>query len=419
LFDLKIEVDVLKILIYEHACGGGLAEGVVSPGILSEGFGMLRLCVADLKAAGHEVLVILDAELARFNPPIEADIIPVFSFKEAQQAILKTCVNIDAAYIIAPETGGVLHALVKLLEQNGVPTLNSHSSAIQAVSNKFNLYRILETKVGDKVKVPKTIQVDNAVQGVRECVIDGLGLPVVVKPVDGVGCGGLSFVEEVSQMEGAVERIATEFASETFVVQEFLKGEAVSVSLLCTGMQSLPVSLNKQNVILSTPKGVSGYMGGVVPFDHEMQQEAFKAAEAVVNCFSGLRGYVGVDLILTDMGPVVVDVNPRLTTSFIGLSCVGGCNFADAIVNAALKNNLPSKVFFSGRCVCFSKMETPKVDIELLDILYGIPELVSPPFPVQDSQRGCALISSIEGNSLERAHHLLEEAKKHLLNIMM
>ena len=82
----------LNILVYEHACGGGFAEGAVSPGILAEGFGMLRAFVSNLKAAGHEVTVILDEGLSRLNPPIEANcVIPIFSFKEAQQAILKAC----------------------------------------------------------------------------------------------------------------------------------------------------------------------------------------------------------------------------------------------------------------------------------------------------------------------------------------
>lgn len=408
----------MKVLVYEHACGGGFAEGVVSSGILAEGFGMLRCCVAGLKAAGHEVLVVVDEGLARFNPPVEADFIPVFNFNDAQQAILKACVDVDAVYIIAPETGGTLHALVKLVEQNGVPTLNSHSSAIEAVSDKANLYRTLKINKPE-VRTPKTVQVSTGCQCIKEVFRGEFGFPVVVKPVDGVGCSGLSLLENVSQFEDAVGKIVAELASETFMIQEFLEGEAVSVSLLCTDTQVLPISLNRQIVKLSTPKEASCYIGGDVPFCHEMQQEAFKAAKAVVSCFSGLKGYVGVDLILTATEPIVVDVNPRLTTSFIGYRHdTMGFNFADAIITAALKNRLPDSTVFSGRFTCFSKVETLKVDLDLLDILYGIPEVVSPPFPIQDSKGGCALISS-EGNSLKEASLLLEEAKNHFLNITM
>jgi biotin carboxylase len=156
-------------------------------------------------------------------------------------------------------------------------------------------------------------------------------------------------------------------------------------------------------------------MGGRVPFCSEWEQEAFRVAEAVVGCFSGLRGYVGVDVILTAVGPVVVDVNPRLTTSFIGISRVAGFNVVDAIVDAALKDRLPTKVVLRG-CACFSKLETPKIDIDILDKLHKVSEVVSLPFSVQDSQTSCALISA-EGFSLEEAWCRLEEAKRRVLDI--
>ncbi|MGD6935041.1 MAG: ATP-grasp domain-containing protein [Candidatus Bathyarchaeia archaeon] len=403
----------MNILVYEHACGGCFAEGAVSPGILAEGFGMLRSCVSNLKAAGHEVTIILDEGLARLNPPLEADcVIPIFSFKEAQQAILKACANIDAAYIIAPETGGTLHALVEFIEQNGVPLLNSRSNAIRTVSDKSALYKTLKA---NKLKTPKTVRV-NVAQYVKEAIMSKFDFPVVFKPVDGVGCSGLSIVKDASQVDDAIEKIDSELASDVFIVQEYIEGEAVSVSLLCTGTKTLPVSLNKQNVTLSAPNEVSCYVGGAVPFEHEMKNKAFKTAEKVVTCFSGLKGYVGVDLILTEKGPVVVDVNPRLTTSFIGLSRVTSFNLGDAISNAALKNDLPSKPALSGYA-CFSKIETPKTDLDVLDKIYQLPGVVSPPFPVHNSDVGCALVSA-EGNSLTEACLLLEEAKKRVIDII-
>ena len=404
----------MRILIYEHASGGGFAEDSVSPGILAEGFGMLRSIVSSFKAAGDEVTVILAAELSRLNPPINADcVIPVFSFEEAQIAILKTCLNLDAAYIIAPETGETLQSLVKLVEQSGVASLNCQSSAIKSVANKAVLYEALKKK---GLKTPKTVMlnVSDSLAMIIRAVTSRFSFPVVFKPLDGVGCSGLSLVNDESQVASAIDRIKVESASEGFVVQEFLSGEAVSVSLLCTGAKARSVSLNKQEVTLAPPDGASGYVGGCVPFDHELKQEAVKVAEAVVGCFAGLRGYVGVDLILTDSGPVVVDVNPRLTTSFVGLSRIAKFNFAEALANAALKGELPSSTTIEG-FACFSKIETPKPASNALQKLYKLPDVVSPPFPVSDYENACALVCG-EGNTLEEANLLLEEAKKHVRN---
>ena len=86
------------------------------------------------------------------------------------------------------------------------------------------------------------------------------------------------------------------------------------------GGEALALSLNKQNINLAMPVQVSTYEGGVVPFEHPLKQKAFSAAKKAVECFSGLRGYVGVDVVLAEEKAFVVDVNPRLTTSYVGLS---------------------------------------------------------------------------------------------------
>ena len=75
------------------------------------------------------------------------------------------------------------------------------------------------------------------------------------------------------------------------------------------------------------------YDGGCVPFEHPLKQEAFTLTEKVVESF-GLRGYVGVDFVLAEDKAFVVDVNPRLTTSYVGLREVAGFNVAQAVIDA-------------------------------------------------------------------------------------
>ncbi|MDR2707805.1 MAG: ATP-grasp domain-containing protein [Nitrososphaerota archaeon] len=405
----------MNVLVYEHACGGGYAEGVVSPGILAEGFGMLRSCVAGLKLAGHRVSVVVDEGLSLCNFPVDADcVIPVFSFRDAQQAILRVCASVDAAYVIAPETGGVLPELVRFIGQQGVSLLNSCPDAIRVVSDKMGLYNVLRSS---GLRVPRTVLMRVSDFG-EAGFMGGFGFsfPVVVKPVDGVGCSGLSLVEDLSQVGGAVRRVVSELGCDVFMVQEYLVGEHVSVSLLCAGGRGVAVSLNRQNVSLALPDGVSCYSGGVVPFcSGDVEREVFRVAEAVVGCFSGLRGYVGVDMVLTGSGPVVLDVNPRLTTSFIGLSRVADFNVANAILDASLHGVLPSDVSFLGFS-CFSKLETPNVDRDVLDALCGMSDVVSPPFPVQDSKTGCAMLS-VEDVSCEEACCRLEKVKGRVLGM--
>ena len=47
----------------------------------------------------------------------------------------------------------------------------------------------------------------------------------------------------------------------------------------------------------------------------------------------GLWGYVGVDLMLAKEGPVVLEINPRLTTSYCGLRRALGINTAAMVLD--------------------------------------------------------------------------------------
>jgi len=308
-----------------------------------------------------------------------------------------------------------LQSLVILVEQTGKVSLNCESSAIQKVADKAVLCEILNK---NSLPTPKTL-VLNVADGlaiVKRAIKSKLSYPVVFKPMDGVSCGGLSAVKEDAQVEKAIAKIKAESAGKRFIIQEFVEGEAASVSLLSARGKALAISLNKQNVKIALPETVSSYEGGTVPFDHPLKQEAFAMAQKVVESYPGLRGYVGVDLVLAQDKPFVVDVNPRLTTSYVGLSRVADFNVAQALVNAVLKSELPAKHESHG-FACFSKIETPKPTISAFQKAAQISEVVSPPFPLNDNTKACSLIAG-HGDSLENAWLRLEEAKKRTLNII-
>lgn len=403
----------LKIILYEHVSSGGYAEQLIPQSVLSEGFGMLRSISSDLKSAGHEVTVLLDARISKLNPKIEADCtVPIFYAKE-QQKFLQSIAKInDALYIIAPETDGILQSLVELIEGTGKVSLNCKSKAIAKVADKTTLYKkILNLGFALKTIILNTT---DSLGKTKQDIKNALKYPLVLKPADGVSCSGLSLVKDEAQLERAIEKIKVESHSERFIAQEFIKGEDASVSLLCNGEKAVAFSLNKQNVTLAKPDDISRYDGGSVPFDHPLKQEAFRAAEKVVESIVGLRGYVGVDLILTQEKPFVVDVNPRLTTSYVGLRRVADFNVAEAIVSAVLKGSFPIK-FATNRYASFSKIGTKKPSVDAFNKVAHLNNVVSPPFPLN---RTSTFLVIGEGESLQDSRLQLEEAKKSLLNII-
>jgi len=406
----------LRLSVYEHVSGGGCAGQTISPSVLSEGFGMLRSIVSDFKLAGHQVTVLLDGRLSRLNPPMAADCtIPVFYTKEAEKILLDAAKVNDAVYVIAPETQKTLQSLVELVEHIGTVSLNCDVNAIQKVADKAVLHETLK-KNGFPTPNTAVLNVDVGLPSVKQVIRSKFSYPVVFKPVDGVSCGGLSIVKGDAQVEKAINKIKAKSAGKHFLVQEFLDGEASSVSVLCTGEKAFAVSLNRQSVKVAGPEAVSSYEGGTVPFDHPLKHEAFKVGEKVVEAFAGLRGYVGVDLVLVKDKSFVVDVNPRLTTSYVGLREVASFNVAEALINAVLNRKLPTEREING-FVYFSKVETAKPSVSAFEKATEICEVVSPPFPLDDTDRACSLVAG-QGESLDNSRLRFEEAKKCLLNII-
>ena len=59
---------------------------------------------------------------------------------------------------------------------------------------------------------------------------------------------------------------------------------------------------------------------------HVFVEEVREQAQRIAEALPGLWGYVGVDLVLSAAGPMVLEVNPRLTTSYAGLREAIGAN---------------------------------------------------------------------------------------------
>ena len=206
----------MRLLVYEHISGGGFADKAIPAGVLSEGFGMLRTLISDLKAAGHSVTTTLDSRIARLNPPINADcVVPSFSAQEAQANILKISEQADAAYVIAPETDGLLRSLVEVVEQTGAASLNCSASAIEKVSDKAVFYALMR-KLG--LPLPETLMfsVADELEEIKKAVRGSLNFPLIFKPANGVSCCGLSVVRNEDQVAGAVGKIKRESSSKHF-----------------------------------------------------------------------------------------------------------------------------------------------------------------------------------------------------------
>jgi predicted ATP-grasp superfamily ATP-dependent carboligase len=158
----------------------------------------------------------------------------------------------------------------------------------------------------------------------------------VVKPDRGCGCEDMRRLPRhgiTAHYQPLYRREA-----ESIIAQPWLDGDAMSLSLLVNGPEVEILSINRQHIAVAEDGrlALTGITCGVtVGGATRGQLEA--VAAGLVAAIPGLRGYVGVDFILdASATPVVLEVNPRLTSAYVGLSALLGRNLAEDILRATI-----------------------------------------------------------------------------------
>jgi predicted ATP-grasp superfamily ATP-dependent carboligase len=324
----------VRIFVYEHVTGGGYAGRDVPMSLAREGVAMRTALLADLAALdGLEIATITDRRFLR-PAPAGVTMVPVESrSSRAAGALMRWA---DAVWVVAPETDGCLARLATLVERRGKRLLGSSAPVVRAASDKAALASRLALA---GLPHPTTIALSEGDD--PRAAAERLGFPLVVKPRYGAGAQGVRLVRSVGELRGAIaaaRRVnGTRAARGVVLLQTFVPGLAASVSLVSDGRAAVPLTVNAQRVRLAP--GAS-YRGGRTPLDHPLAAAAAQVAVAACAAFPGLRGYVGVDLVLTGAGPIVIELNPRLTTAYLGVRAAVDVNVA-ALALAACDGRLP------------------------------------------------------------------------------
>jgi tyramine---L-glutamate ligase len=143
--------------------------------------------------------------------------------------------------------------------------------------------------------------------------------PLVVKPRDGAGSGDTFLIQNDSAIEQA----------ENVIAQDFIQGRPASIAFLMGPNHTIPLIPTFQHL---SGDGRFHYLGGELPIPADLAERAVTLGRKAVACVPGLVGYVGVDLILGDAGDHAIEINPRLTTSYIGLRELADFNLAAAML---------------------------------------------------------------------------------------
>jgi predicted ATP-grasp superfamily ATP-dependent carboligase len=210
----------------------------------------------------------------------------------------------DLTVLIAPETRGILASLTRDLECAGARVLGSKAEAIELAADKARLAAWLRTR---SIDTPPTRRIVPAVGLPADA-----HYPAVLKPVDGAGSVDTFYLADAQSLPTSARSM------QVALLQPYVPGIPMSASFLVgDGGQSWLVGVGIQRMAIR--EGRFEYRGGMVPAPC---RDALPQLLPAVDAVAGLRGFVGVDFIwdAVERHATILEINPRPTTSYIGLS---------------------------------------------------------------------------------------------------
>jgi tyramine---L-glutamate ligase len=295
-----------RVWVFEYLSGGGDFHGDT---LLAMGVSMRDAIVADLLQVPGYVVSAATCERA---PPLPGGAIatPAGAGESVADFVARQAVSHDAVLVVAPESGDVLAQL-----HRAVPPerwLGCDAASIALAGSKR---ATTEHLAAHGVPTPLAFAGDASVRR------------WVTKPDDGAGAADTQVHADLSA--------ARDHAGRSFVVEPWVEGAAMSLSLLCKSGRFELLCVNRQRIAIDA-QGLVSFQGVTIDRDASAHGEDFaRVAREVVQAIPGLRGFVGIDVVWHDSrGPVVIEVNPRLTCAYVGLSAALGRNLAAELLDA-------------------------------------------------------------------------------------
>lgn len=299
----------MKVLIFEYITGGGFNREPLPSGLVREGRLMLQALLKNFQSIGSvKLTLMLDSRLTDTLNITNVDIQAITPDADVSAVFQRLLLQHDAAWPIAPEFDGILQNLCAAVAAHHKILLAPDAAAVALAGNKYLTYQRLIQHPIATVPTQLASQTDFS-QTTGEWLI---------KPIDGAGCGD-SFISHGLSPDMA------EAGKAQFIVQPHLQGEKTSLSCLFKHGQSWVLAVNQQRFEIYQQR----YQLIEIVVNHQPISEKYQQlAQQIASAFPELWGYAGIDLIETPEQLLVLEINPRLTTSFAALQAALGLNIA-------------------------------------------------------------------------------------------
>lgn len=213
-------------------------------------------------------------------------------------------------WVIAPESGGVLERMAM-----GVDPAHWVGCGLDAIRTCASKSATLSRLAAEGLATPLAF--------------DGLATAWVVKPDDGAGT--VDTHRHATRAAAEADLRQRQVRGLPATLEPWVDGEALSLSLLCRGGEAELLAINRQRIAADAEGRLrdEGVQVASIGRGDVLAAPLAVLAQSVAQALPGLRGYVGIDLVWHPVGgPVLIEVNPRLTCAFVGLSAALGRSIA-------------------------------------------------------------------------------------------
>jgi len=262
--------------------------------------GLLR----QARALGHAVCVIDGAETAPLFA--EADYRIVRSFADVDGVLAELAqLGIEPVAVATMGSDQAVLPTARLAERLGLPGLPARTAEIVADKRKM---RAAFEKAG--VDSPRGRELSNLDEAGKA--LDEVGVPTVVKPVDGSGQRGVTEVRSAEKLPAAVERALAASRAGAAVLERYVEGDEYTVNGFLLDGEYFPMSVTRR--LLHPPPRLGVCIAHRYPssLPPDGERELFRLADATSRAVGIESGPSYVQVRVENGCPWTIEVGARL-----------------------------------------------------------------------------------------------------------
>ncbi|MBN1803010.1 MAG: ATP-grasp domain-containing protein [Candidatus Lokiarchaeota archaeon] len=385
------------LFIFEFVAGGGFNNVEVPPHLFCEGYAMLRSIALDFKRMNFNVITIIDARITFLSKYLCVDRYESVSSDKSFIDVFIDGVNrCEYCFIIAPEFSNILFDLTKLALNLNKIVLSADLSGIELGTSKLKTFNYFNRQ---KILTPRTYPIPRKKELLDYNFIlkkyEELSCPIIIKPEDGIGSENIFYLHDEQKIKDFINMKGNILEGKrNYILQEFINGIDLSASFIgisqnSSNIASTPILLgiNSQSIQIKEFEEESEYIGGSTPARHG-EKIYLDLIELAENSPIPLSGYYGVDFVRSKTCKnYYIEINPRLTTSYVGIRNVIDVNPAELIYDAKLSKEIYKKPRYTHHSTFYriemqyscENSKTDPYEDQIPILMNLIPEIVTPP----------------------------------------